>query len=61
MLAIAFTVVFQIVNNDFQESTWFFSDWEATSIDWEELSATLTFDQWMSTGFMWFGMALVAA
>lgn len=50
-----------MVTDDVNEDLWFYFTGEYTSTDSELLSAILTLDQWMSTVYMWSGMALVAA
>lgn len=62
-LAVAFAVVFQYVKVFFDEMPVMYSDFE---YDWdfysvEDLSESQNFSQWMTTVFMWSGMALVAA
>lgn len=62
-LAVAFAVVFHYVKVFFDEMSVMYSDseydWEFYSV--EDLSESQNFSQWMTTVFMWSGMAMVAA
>lgn len=60
-LAVAFAVVFHYVKVFFDEMPVMYSDsdWEFFSV--EDLSESQNFSQWMTTVFIWSGMALVAA
>lgn len=57
--AILFTVIFQELDIYLDEDMLVESYWGTP--DLEGLRVALIFDQWVSTAFMWSGMALVAA
>lgn len=59
-LAVAFVVVFQYVKGFFDEVPLMYSDSDWYLLNVEDLSESQNFSQWMTTVFIWSGMALVA-